>query len=196
MLPVFEQLEDRVCMDTKLFIVAGSGVNPRLFKHEIQHQLPNDEVLVVHVKVGAIRQLVRDWEAPDAVRSPAKTGQAYDKMVSRVEKATTGKDVDAITFVLNQGEQDAKRGWSSTYGDSLGKLFESLYDDIGYPVIMESVISLIHSGPTAHYATIRAIQQEFAETEPNLWSWVDTDTVHGKRGVTQLLASAAVAVTA
>ncbi len=170
-----------------LFILSGQsnmqGHRPEeAFTPAVVKALGKDKVIVVQDALGGqpIQRWFKGWKSPDG-KKPAKTGDLYDRLMSKVKPAIKGRNLASVTFIWMQGERDAKMKWGGVYEESLRGLYRQLCadlgrDDIGFVIGRLSDFDLADKR-YPHWTMIRAIQVRVAESNPR-FEWVDTDDLN------------------
>jgi hypothetical protein len=175
----------------RLFILSGqsnmAGLNPDLsFTPSVKKAFPDDEVIVVKSAQGGqpIRRWYRNWKAPADVRVKLRPGEKgngdlYDVLMTKVQGAIAGKNIDTVTFVWMQGEADAKAGLAAVYEESLRGLIKQLRDDLKRPDMFFVIGRLSdYKNGDAGWDAVR-VSQEKVGREESLGAWVDTDDLNG-----------------
>ena len=97
-----------------LFILSGrsnmAGHRPEeAFTPSVSQALGEENVLIVQDAVGGqpIQRWHKGWQAPDGT-VPDKTGDLYDRLMTKVKEATNGHELESVTFLWMQGERDAR----------------------------------------------------------------------------------------
>ncbi len=87
-----------------LFILSGQsnmqGHRPdEAFTPAVEEAFGRDNVVVVQDALGGqpIQRWYRDWKAPDGT-GPEKTGDLYDRLMTKLKPAMEGKEFDSVTF--------------------------------------------------------------------------------------------------
>jgi len=120
-----------------LFILSGqsnmSFFNPDTsFVPAMTHAYGHNNIIVVKDAKGAqaMHMWYKDWKSPDGV-SKKKQGTLYDRLMGNVQKAITNREIETITFVWMQGEQDVAFNNVEVYEQSLDGLIAQLEKDLG-----------------------------------------------------------------
>lgn len=170
-----------------LFILSGQsnmqGHRPdEAFTPTVAKALGKDNVIVIQDALGGqpIQRWFKGWKAPDG-KKPAKTGDLYDRLMSKVNPAIKGKRIASATFIWMQGERDAKMKWGPVYEKSLRGLHAQLSgdlkrDDVNFVIGRLSDFDLKNKR-YPHWTTIREIQVKVAESNPR-FAWVNTDDLN------------------
>jgi hypothetical protein len=169
----------------RLFILSGqsnmAGLPPEVsFTPTVTEAFADDEVIVVKDARGGqpIRQWYKKWQ-PAEGSAPAAVGALYDRLMTKVNSAIEGKQVDTISFVWMQGERDAKEQHSTVYADSLKGLIAQLRADLKRDDVTVVIGRLSdHRRNDEHWDGVRAAQVQVAEEDPRA-DWVDTDDLNG-----------------
>jgi len=171
----------------RLFILSGqsnmAGLPPEVsFTPTVKEAFAGDEVIVVKDAAGGqpIRQWYKKWKPADGP-APEKTGELYDRLMTKVNAAIKDKNVDTISFVWMQGERDAKEQHSAVYAASMKGLIEQLRTDLKRNDVTVVIGRLSDNLKNhAHWDGVRAAQVKVAEEDP-LADWVDTDDLNGPK---------------
>ena len=170
-----------------LFILSGQSnmamLNPAIsFTPAVEAAFGKDNVIVVKDAQNGqqISRWYKKWKSPEGV-GPADNGDLYDRLMGKVNEVIRGKQLATVTFIWMQGETDAmKKGYANVYADSLKGLLEQVRADLGRKDI-NFVIGRISDSDRGRqfpqWETMRKIQVEFAEADPN-GAWVDTDDMN------------------
>ncbi len=169
----------------RLFILSGqsnmAGLPPQVsFTPTVEQAFADDEVIVVKSAQGGqpIRQWYKKWK-PAEGPAPEKVGALYDRLMTAVNAAIEGKELDTISFVWMQGERDAKEGHSTVYAASMKGLIDQLRTDMkrdDITVVIGRLSDCLKNHE--HWDGVRAAQVAVAEEDP-LGDWVDTDDLNG-----------------
>ena len=171
-----------------LFILSGQSnmnlVKPELsFTPTVQAAFGNDGVIVVKDAHNAqpIRRWYKKWKSADG-NTPTKTGDLYDRLLSKVNNAISGQKIASVTFIWMQGERDAKEKHADVYFESLKGLLKQLSDDLKRDKI-NFVIGRINDHAMSnrshpHWTKIREVQEKAANEIPRA-ALVDTDDLNG-----------------
>jgi len=170
-----------------LFILSGQsnmqGHRPdEAFTPAVSQALGKDRVIVVQDALGGqpIQRWFKDWKSPEG-KKPAKTGDLYDRLMSKVKPAIEGKKLASVTFIWMQGERDAKQQWGPVYEQSLRGLHAQLSRDLGRDDVNFVIGRLsdfdLQNKRYPHWTMIREIQVKVAESDPR-FAWVDTDDLN------------------
>ncbi len=170
-----------------LFILSGQsnmqGHHPdEAFTPAVEKALGKENVIVIQDALGGqpIQRWWKDWTAPDGSK-PAKTGDLYDRLMSKVNPLIKGKKIASVTFIWMQGERDAKMEWGDVYEASLRGLYSQLSKDLGRDDV-NFVNGRLSDFDLANkkypeWTKIREIQVKVADSNPH-FSWVDTDDLN------------------
>ncbi len=169
----------------RLFILSGqsnmAGLPPEVsFTPTVKKAFAGDEVIVVKDAAGGqpIRQWYKKWK-PAQGPAPAELGKLYDRLMTKVNAAIEGKQVDTVSFVWMQGERDAKEGHSAVYAESFKGLIGQLQADLKRDDVTVVIGRLSDCRKNdEHWDGVRAAQVKVAEENP-LGDWVDTDDLNG-----------------
>ncbi len=170
-----------------LFVLSGqsnmNGHRPdEAFTPAVTKAFGAQNVVVVQDAQGGqpILRWHKDWHAPDG-SAPDKTGDLYDRLISKVKPAIKGKELKTVTFFWMQGERDAKSKWGDVYERSLRGIHKQLSDDLGRNDV-NFVIGRLSDHDMAnkrypHWTKIREVQQKVAESNPR-FEWINTDDLN------------------
>jgi hypothetical protein len=169
----------------RLFILSGqsnmAGLPPQVsFTPAVEEAFAGDEVIVVKDAQGGqpIRRWYKKWK-PAQGPAPEKTGDLYDRLMTKVDAAIKDKKIDTVSFVWMQGERDAREKHSAVYAESLKGLIEQLRTDLKRDDVTVVIGRLSdHLKDNEHWDGVRAAQVKVAEEDP-LADWVDTDDLNG-----------------
>jgi hypothetical protein len=170
-----------------LFILSGQsnmqGHRPEeAFRPAVEETFGKENVVVVQDAQGGqpILRWYRDWKAPDGTR-PERTGDLYDRLMTRVKPAIEGQEFDSVTFFWMQGERDARMSWGAVYEQSLRGLHRQLSKDLGRDDVAFVIGRLsdfdMDNRRYPHWTLIRDIQVKVADSDPR-FAWVDTDDLN------------------
>lgn len=174
-----------------LFILSGqsnmAGLDPKLsFIPAVTEAFGAERVIVVKDAQGGqpIRRWYKQWK-PATGQPPEKTGDLYDRLMTKVNAATQGKTIATVTFVWMQGERDAREKHGQVYADSLAGLIEQLgadlkRDDVNFVIGRLSDFDMPNK-TYPHWTMVRQAQVKVAEASPR-GAWVDTDDLNDKPG--------------
>ena len=172
-----------------LFILAGQsnmvGLDPNVsFTPAVTRAFGAESVIVVKDAHNSqpISRWVKGWKS---VQGQPRTGSGdlYDRMLSTVNDAVAGRDLETVTLVWMQGEADAAGNQVPVYKASLDGLLDQLRqdlkrDDIRFVLGRLSDYSL-DSGKHPQWQAMRDLQVAYAKASP-LRDWVDTDDLNNK----------------
>jgi hypothetical protein len=174
-----------------LFILSGQSNMARLdpeksFTPAVTRALAGDEVLVVKDAQGGepIRRWYKKWKDAQG-NAHEKTGDLYDRLMTKVTAAVGDKTPDTVTFVWMQGERDAfDKHHSEVYAAALKGLVKQLRDDLGRKDV-NVVIGRIsdygmHISRSARWKRVRKAQVQVARTDPRA-ACVNTDDLNGPK---------------
>ena len=170
-----------------LFILSGqsnmAGHRPdEAFTPAVEAAFGKENVIVVQDAVGGqpIQRWWKDWKSPEGV-APAKTGDLYDRLMTKVTAATKEQKIASVSFFWMQGERDAKAKWGGVYEASLRGLYAQLSKDLGRDdvIFVNGRLSDfdMKNGRYPEWTMIREIQMKVAESDPR-FDWVDTDDLN------------------
>lgn len=170
-----------------LFILSGQsnmdGLQPEIsFTPAVESEFGKDNVIVVLDAESSqpIRRWYKKWKPKDG-NEPKATGDLYDRLLTKVSMAIKGKEVQAVTFIWMQGEQDANEQHGEVYAASLKGLLEQFSNDlerndINFVIGRISDFDL-ENKQYPHWTLVRKAQVEVAEADP-YGAWVDTDDLN------------------
>lgn len=170
-----------------LFILSGQsnmqGHRPEeAFTPAVEAEFGKENVIVIQDALGGqpIQRWWKGWTAPDGTK-PAKTGDLYDRLMSKVNPAIKDQKLASVTFFWMQGERDAKMEWGDVYEASLKGLLAQLEKDLGRDDILFVNGRLsdfdMKNAKYPHWTKIREIQVKLADSNPR-YDWVDTDDLN------------------
>ena len=174
-----------------LFILSGQSnmqrLNPKTsFVPMVEEAFGKENVIVVKDAQGAqpIRRWYKKWK-PENGDAPKSTGDLYDRLMGKVNKAIAGQKIASVTFVWMQGERDAKEKHGRVYAASLKGLVKQLADDLGRQDV-NVVIGRINdysmnNKSHPHWTLVREAQVQAAKELGPYAVWVDTDDLNGSR---------------
>lgn len=184
---------DKLAAGKHLFILSGQSnmqfLDPNIsFTPTVEKALGKENVIVVKDAQGAqpIRRWYKEWK-PAEGDEPKATGDLYDRLMGKVQKAIQGQKIASVTFVWHQGERDAKEGHGKVYAKSLKGLVAQLSKDLGRNDV-NVVIARINdysmdNKSYPHWTMVRDVQVQVAKELPHA-DWVDTDDLNGpKNGI-------------
>ena len=172
-----------------LFILAGQSnmvaLDPEVsFTPAVTKAFGSDSVIVIKDAHNSqpISRWVKGWKSVQG--QPRKgSGDLYDRVISSVNDATQGRELETVTLVWMQGEADAAAGQVPVYKASLDGLLDQLRKDLGRKDIRFVLGRLsdysLDSGKHPQWQTMRDLQVAYAEADP-LGTWVDTDDLNDK----------------
>lgn len=180
-----------------LFILSGqsnmAALDPnQSFTPTVAAAFGAEQVTVVKGAWGGqpIRRWYKQWQADDSdseLTGPATEkkqqpyGDLYNILMSKVAKATAGKEFSTVTFVWMQGERDAREQHGDSYAQSLTGLLQQLADDLGRQDINVVIGRLSDFDMTnakfPHWTRVRDALVEVAESQPHA-AWVNTDDLN------------------
>ena len=170
-----------------LFILSGQsnmqGHRPdEAFTPAVSKALGKDNVIVIQDAMGGqpIQRWWKEWKSPDGEK-PAKTGDLYDRLMSKVKPAIKGQTLKTVTFIWMQGERDAKMKWGPVYEASLRGLHQQLSQDLGREDVAFVIGRLsdfdLQKKRYPHWTMVREIQVKVADSNPR-FAWVNTDDLN------------------
>lgn len=193
---VFLGTSSNVSADGKhLFILSGQSNMARFnekvtFVPAIEAAFGKQNVICVKDAQGGkpIRCWYKAWTAPEGRRKKQEIGALYDRLMAKVRKATEGQEIQTVTVLWMQGEQDARESTGNLYRASLEGLIRQFESDLGRKDLNCVIGRLSDFGignrDWPHWDSIRKCQQEVAESS-NRFTWVNTDDLNdgiNKRG--------------
>jgi len=172
-----------------LFILSGQsnmeGLDPEIsFTPTVEAEFGADNVIVVKSAQGGqpIRRWYKKWK-PAKDGKPNKTGDLYDRLMTKVNLAVKGHNIKTVSFIWMQGERDAREKNGEIYAACLKGLLEQLSEDLGrkdiYFVIGRLSDFDMNNKQYQHWTLVRKVQVEVAESSPR-FDWIDTDDLNGK----------------
>ncbi len=173
-----------------LFILSGQsnmqGHRPdEAFTPAVSKALGKENVIVIQDALGGqpIQRWFKDWKSPEGAK-PAKTGDLYDRLMSKVKPAIKDEKLASVTFIWMQGERDAKQKWGPVYEKSLRGLHAQLSKDLGRDDVNFVIGRLsdfdLKNKRYPHWTMIREIQVKVADSNPR-FAWVNTDDLNDGR---------------
>jgi alpha-L-fucosidase len=167
-----------------LFILSGQsnmvGLNPNIsFTPTVEAAFGKDNVIIVKDAAGGqpIRRWYKKWK-PAEGDEPKATGDLYNRLMTKVNAAIEGREIQTVTFVWMQGERDAKGGQGQVYETSLKGLIAQLRADMGRKDI-NFVIGRLSDNLMKNpgWITVRKAQVAVAQADPR-GEWVNTDDLN------------------
>ena len=170
-----------------LFILSGqsnmAGLDPEeSFTPAVIEAFGEEHVIVVKDAQGGqpIRRWYKEWHPADG-ETPPNTGDLYERLMEKVNKAIAGKEIGTVTLVWMQGERDARESHGEVYAESLRGLVGQLQEDLHREDVNFVIGRLSDFGGKQrsypHWNMIREVQVEVAEDDPRV-AWVDTDDLN------------------
>jgi hypothetical protein len=172
-----------------LFVLSGqSNMTPSLsagFQQSVEKVLGKDKVIAVRVGWPSqpIKMWHKAWVPPEGMQdpSPDKNGTTYDTLIKSTQKVISGKQIDSVTFIWMQGEEDARMGWGSVYEKSFNGVLEQLKQDLNVTEI-NYVVGRINDYWTTGKGLkdgdlVRATLVKLGEAGPNA-AWINTDDLN------------------
>ena len=156
-----------------LFILSGqsnmAGLRPEeSFIPNVEEAFGKDHVIVVKDALGGqpIRRWYKNWEAADGSR-PESTGDLYQRLMEKVQQASTGKEIQTVSFIWMQGERDAKEEHGKVYEASLEGLLKQVSGDLERDDINVVIGRLsdfdMNNTKYAHWTLVREQQAAFVQ---------------------------------
>jgi|GEM_PF-130577 len=179
--------DDRQASGKHFFILSGqsnmAGHRPEeAFTPAVEKALGKENVIVVQDAKGGqpIMQWFKEWKDPQGKKNPG-SGKLYDQLMAKVKPAIKGQELQTVTFLWMQGENDARKQLGPVYEGSLMGLYNQLSKDLGRDDI-RFVIGRLSDYDMAnkkypHWTMIRDIQVKVAESDPK-FDWVNTDDLN------------------
>ena len=172
---------------THLFILSGqsnmAGLKPEeSFTPTVEKRFGAESSVVVKHAVGGqpIRRWHKKWELGEG-DNPKQIGDLYDQLMTKVDDAIKGKDIDSVTFLWMQGEKDAREEHGEIYAASFNGVLDQLRTDIGRKDINYVIGRLsdfdMENKKYPHWTKMREVLVELAESSPR-GAWVDTDDLN------------------
>lgn len=172
-----------------LFVLSGqSNMTPTLsasFAQSVEKIFGKDKVIVVRVGWPSqpIKMWYKAWAPPEGMQdpSPDKNGSTYEALIKGTQKAIAGKQIEDVTYIWMQGEEDARAGWGSVYEKSFNGVLEQLKQDLKVTEI-NYVVGRINDYWTNGKGLkdgdlIRSTLVKLGEAAPNA-AWIDTDDLN------------------
>lgn len=170
-----------------LFILSGQSnmakFDPNIsFTPAVETEFGKDHVTVIKDALGGqpISRWYKKWK-PAKGDVPEKTGDLYDRLMTKVNATIKGREFASVTFIWMQGESDAKTNQASVYEASLKGLIAQLRTDMNRRDI-NVVIGRISDCQmkNADWVVVRKAEVKVAEADAR-GSWVDTDDLNDKK---------------
>ena len=170
-----------------LFILSGqsnmAGLKPEeSFIPTVEKAFGKENVIVIKDAMGGqpIRRWYKEWKDA-AGKKPAKNGDLYDRLMSKVKPAVKDQKLSSVTFLWMQGERDAKEKNGDVYKASFKGLLEQVKTDLGIKDLNFVIGRLsdydMQNKKYPHWTKLRDIQVELAK-ESDRGEWVDTDDLN------------------
>lgn len=173
-----------------LFILSGqsnmAGLNPdESFTPAVTEAFGPDNVIVIKsAQAGMpIRNWYKQWKpAHGPELKPYGPPHLYDDLLlPSLKNAMQSGEIQTVTFVWMQGEEDARQSFGEVYADSLKGLLAQLKHDLGRDDV-NFVIGRINDYDMPgkicpHWTMVRDAQVQVAESDPR-FAWVDTDDLN------------------
>ena len=144
--------------------------------------LGRDSVIVVKDAKGAkgIRSWYKDYKTVQG-RSAEVQGELYERLLASVQQGIKGREIETVTFLWMQGEQDAATNQTGVYKQSLDAVIAQLQSDLKIEK-MNLVLGRLSdysldTGKHPEWPQMRDLQQEYAESKPYA-EWVNTDDLN------------------
>ncbi|MFK7852441.1 MAG: sialate O-acetylesterase [Akkermansiaceae bacterium] len=189
-LTLLQSLQPAFADDARhLFILSGQSNMTRTlsdsFKESVEQVFGKDKVIVVRFGHPGqpIKNWHEEWKPPEGMtdEKPENNGTLYGRLIKSVKKNIADKEIESVTFIWMQGEQDADSGWGSVYEKSFQGLLGQFKRDLSIKDI-NFVVGRINDYwlEKTDGELIRSIQQKLGDDNAN-GSWIDTDDLN--RGV-------------
>lgn len=170
-----------------LFILSGqsnmAGLKPEeSFIPAVEKEFGKENVIVIKSAQGGqpIRRWFKEWKDA-AGNKPAKNGDLYDVLMSKVKPAVKDQKLASVTFLWMQGERDAKEKHGEVYKASFSGILEQVKKDLGLKELNFVIGRLsdfdMENKKYPHWTKVRDVQVELA-TESANGEWVDTDDLN------------------
>jgi len=170
-----------------LFILSGQsnmqGHRPNeAFTPTVKAALGDNKVIVVQDALGGqpIQRWWKAWKSPEGEK-PERTGDLYDRLMSKVRPRIKGQKLASVSFIWMQGERDAKMRWGRVYGTSLKGLHKQLSKDLSREDVNFVIGRLsdfdMKNSRYPHWTMVREEQVKVAKSSKR-YSWVDTDDLN------------------
>ncbi len=170
-----------------LFILSGQsnmqGHRPEeAFAPTVRAAFGAANVLIVQDAQGGQPMLRwwKNWRSPEGEK-PEKTGDLYERLISKVKSAIEGHSLLSVTLIWMQGERDARMKWGSVYEAGLKGLYAQLSEDLDREDInfVNGRLSDfdLENEKYAHWSMIRDIQVSLANSNDR-FAWVNTDDLN------------------
>jgi hypothetical protein len=172
-----------------LFVLSGqSNITPSLsasFQQSVEKVLGKDKVIAVRVGWPSqpIKMWHKAWVPPEGMQdpSPETNGSTYETLTKSTQKVISGKQIDSVTYIWMQGEEDARMGWDSVYEKSFNGVLEKLKQDLKVTKI-SYVVGRINDYWTTGKGLkdgdlVRATLVKLGETGANA-AWINTDDLN------------------
>ncbi len=170
-----------------LFILSGQSNMARLdpsisFTPAVEKAFGKENVTIVKDAQSGqpIQRWYKQWK-PAQGKTPATTGDLYERLMKKVNAAIKEDKYTTVTFVWMQGERDAKDKQGEVYAASLKGLIAQLAEDLKRKDI-HFVIGRLSDFDLAdkkypHWTMVRKAQVEVAEAYSR-GAWIDTDDLN------------------
>lgn len=179
--------------DKHLFILSGqsnmAGLNPNVsFIPAVEKTFGKDHVIVIKDAQSGqpIRRWCKNWK-PSSGPAPEKTGDLYDRLMTKVKAAIQGQTIQTVTFVWMQGERDAREKHGDVYEESFKTLIAQLEKDLKRQDINVVIGRLsdfdMDNKRYPDWTLVRDVQVKLAKDNPRI-AWVDTDDLNDKKNKT------------
>ncbi|MCR9202161.1 MAG: right-handed parallel beta-helix repeat-containing protein [Planctomycetaceae bacterium] len=187
--PVAARSKTNVTGSAHLFILAGQsnmvGLDPNVsFTPAVTRAFGSESVIVVKDAHNSqsISRWVKGWKSAQG-QSRTGSGDLYNRMLSRVNDAVGGRDLETVTLVWMQGEADAAGNQVPVYKASLDGLLGQLRQDLKRDDIRCVLGRLsdysLDTGKHPQWQAMRDLQVAYAKASP-LRDWVDTDDLNNR----------------
>ena len=170
-----------------LFILSGQSNMARhkpaaAFTPAVIKEFGKDNVIVVQDAKGGepLYRWDKSWKSEKGEK-PKQSGDLYDRLMGKVNKAINGQKIQTVTFFWMQGERDAKMQWGSLYEAGFKSLIKQLETDLGRKDVNVVIGRLSDFGITnkgfKDWNKVRDIQVKLAK-DNSRGAWVDTDDLN------------------
>lgn len=161
-------------------------LNPaETFTPAIIEAFGSDSVIIVKDASNSqpISRWVKDWKSVQG-QSRKNSGDLYDRLMKSVSATIDGREIESVTLVWMQGENDASKNQTGVYKDSLDTLLNQLRQDLGHEEIRLVLGRLsdysLDSGKHPEWQPMRDLQVAYVESNP-LGAWINTDDLNNMK---------------
>jgi len=170
-----------------LFLLAGQSnmvrVDPSVsFTPAVSKALGADSVIVAKDAENSqpISRWSRGWKSVQG-QAAKQDGDLYDRMMGKVKEAVGDRELETVTLLWMQGENDASRNQVGAYKAALDQLLKQLREDFKREDIRFVIGRLsdytLDTGKHPEWPAMRELQVAYADASP-LGAWVDTDDLN------------------